>query len=77
MSPTDSTAAKRRALGVRLGRALGSAFARREPLPSNASIELRLAHLEGALGEVRSRVNGLFFAVLSSLTLELVGRVAL
>ena len=77
MSPTDRTAARRRALNVRLGRALGRAFARREPLPSNATVELRVAHLEGELGEVRSRVNGLFFAVLSALALELVGRVAL
>ena len=76
MSPTD-TAARRRALYVRLGRALGSAFARREPLPSNATIELRLAHLESEVGEVRSRVNGLFFALLGSLALEVVGRVAL
>ena len=77
MSPTDRTAARRHSLNVRLGRALGSAFARREPLPANATVELRLAHLEAELGEVRSRVNGLFFAVLGSLALEVVGRVAL
>jgi hypothetical protein len=53
------------------------AAGRPEPLPANAGVELRLANLESQLGEVRSRVNGLFFAVLGSLALEVVGKVAL
>jgi len=76
MSPTDGTAARRRALNARLGRALRTTLGKTAPLPSNASVELRLAHLESELDEARSRVNGLFFAVLSALALEVVGRVA-
>jgi hypothetical protein len=76
MPRTDATA-RRRALNAQLARALCATFGRRDPLPPEATIELRLQHLESEAGEVRSRVNGLFFAVLGALALEVVGRVAL
>jgi hypothetical protein len=77
MPRTDTDVTRRRALNARLAIALRAALGKREPLPSNAGVELRLAHLESQLGEVRTRVNGLFFAVLGSLALEVVGKVSL
>ena len=77
MPRTDATTERRRVLNTRLAHALRTTFGRREPLPPQAGIEVRLQHLESEVGEVRSRVNGLFFAVLGSLALEVVGKVAL
>ncbi len=76
MPRTDVTT-ERRALNLRVARALQGALGRHEPLPADASVELRLAHLESQLSEVRSRVNGVFFALVGSLAVELVGRVSL
>ena len=77
MPRTDAPSERRRALNDRLSRALAAIAGRRAPLPANAGIEVRLAHLESEVGEVRSRVNALFFALLGSLALEVVGKVAL
>jgi hypothetical protein len=71
----NSRAERRRALNERLGRALRTLAGRGQPLPADATIEVRLVHLETAVGEVRSRVNALFFAVLGSLALEVVTKV--
>ncbi len=61
----------------RLTAVIRRAFASRAPLPEDATVDMRLRHLETEVGEVRTRINALFFAVLSALALELVGRVAL
>ncbi len=61
----------------RLTAVIRRAFAPRQAIPEDATIDVRLRYLEDALTEVRTRINALFFAVLSALALELVGRVAL
>lgn len=79
MSRADQPApASRRAeVNRRLASAVRAAFGQRQPLPDNATTDMRLRHLETDVAEVRTRVNGLFFAVLGSLALEVIGKVAL
>ena len=43
--------------------------------PSLAEVGLRLTSLEREVGEVRSRVNGLLFAVVASVLAQLVSKV--
>ncbi len=75
MPQRDDSAARRRAINERLATVMRRAFGRRQPLPMDATADVRLRHLEADVAEVRSRVNALFFAALSSLALELLGRV--
>lgn len=77
MSRADdaSTRARRGALNRRLAEAVHRVLGRREELPPDATLGMRLQHLELELAEVRSRVNGLFFTVLGALAIEVVGRV--
>lgn len=77
MSRADdaSTQARRDALNRRLVEAVRRVVGRHEQLPPDATLGMRLQHLEQELSEVRSRVNGLFFTVLGALAIELVGRV--
>ena len=78
MPPADPTGrGAPRDPNERLTGVIRRAFAPRRALPEDATIDMRLRHLESELGEVRTRINTLFFAVLSALALELVGRVAL
>ncbi len=78
MTPAEShQAAPSRSANERLTAVIRRAFAARAPLPDDATVDMRLRHLEVEVGEVRTRINTLFFAVLGSLALELVGRVAL
>lgn len=78
MTPVDLTGrGTSRGANERLTAVIRRAFAPRPALPEDATIDMRLRHLESELGEVRTRINTLFFAVLSALTLELVGRAAL
>ncbi len=57
-------------------RLVGRPHGHRTPLPDGATTDMRLRHLEAEVAEVRTRVNGLFYAVLASLALEVVGKVA-
>ncbi len=71
----SGTQTRREALNRRLVEAARGVFGRRQQLPPDATLGMRLQHLEQELVEVRSRVNGLFFTVLGALAIELVGRV--
>lgn len=73
--PQRDPSAARRALNERVATAIRRALGRRPPLPLDATADVRLRHLEADVAEVRSRVNALFVAALSSLALELLGRV--
>lgn len=75
-NPTSGSP-RRAEVNRRLVKAVRGAFGRRAPLPEGATTDMRLRHLEAEVSEVRTRVNGLFFAVLGSLALEVVGKVAL
>jgi hypothetical protein len=77
MRPPEEATARSRKLNARLAEALRRAFGVRAPLPDDATTDMRLRHLESEVAEVSSRVNALFFAVLGSLALELVGKAAL
>lgn len=72
--PVDGS--RRDAVNRRLARAIQAAIGRRQQLPDDATTDMRLRHLEVEVSEVRTRVNGLFFAVLGSLALEVIGKVA-
>jgi hypothetical protein len=76
MSQADRADARTRT-NQRLARAMRSVLGSPAPLPPDATTDMRLRHLEAEVGEVRTRVNALFFAALGSLVLELVGRGAL
>lgn len=77
MRPEPTGDHARPSANERLAAVIRRAFASRPVLPEDATIDMRLRHLEADVGEVRTRINTLFFAVLSALALELVGRVAL
>lgn len=49
----------------------------RHPLPPSADATARLDAVERELGEVRTRVNALFFAVITASVAELVARTVL
>ncbi len=80
MSPVDRPSpapGPRAEVNRRLARAVRAAFGQRPALADNATTDMRLRHVEADVAEVRARVNGLFFAVLGSLALEVIGKVAL
>ena len=59
----------------RLDRAVRGVFGGRAPLPPAANPAEHLAHLEREMHDVRTRVNGLFFAVIAANLGEVIARV--